>query len=91
MLKPTDVDNHNYVAVINAATADDLIGTTDCLGDTITLNGTKFTVVGVLEDSYASLSSMFSSGTMVAYVPYTTAQRLSSAVTSAITSFSQIR
>ena len=48
----------------------------------------KFTVVGVLEDDEDSLTAVFTGGTMVAYIPYTTLLRLSSTVSSTITSFS---
>ncbi len=86
-LKTADVNSHTYVCVINETTATDLIGYTDCLGAEISLNGTKYTVVGVLEDDDDSLTSMFGSGTMVAYIPYTSLMRLSTSVSSDITSF----
>lgn len=86
-IKSTDVDNHNYICVINETTATDLIGYLDCVGEEISLNGTKFTVAGVLEDNDNSLTSVFGSGSMVAYVPYTTLIRLSSSVSSSITEF----
>lgn len=47
-LHQTDVDNHNYVAVINETAASELIGTTDCVGLTLTLDGSKFQVIGVI-------------------------------------------
>ena len=47
----------------------------------------KFTVAGVLADDEDSLTAVFSSGTMVAYVPYTTLVRLSSLVSSDVTTF----
>lgn len=86
-LKTTDVDNNNYVCVINETTATDLIGYLDCVGEEISLDGMKFTVIGVLEDDDSSLTSVFSSGSMVAYIPYTTLLRLSSEVTSEVTEF----
>ncbi len=86
-LKTTDVDNNNYVCVINETTATDLIGYLDCVGTEISLDGMKFTVVGVLEDDDSSLTSVFSSGSMVAYIPYTTLLRLSSDVSTDITEF----
>lgn len=86
-LKQTDVDNHNYVAVINETAATDLIGNTDCIGEQITLNGTKFTVVGILSEDDESMTNQMTSDMMVAYIPYTTAQRLSSTISSSITSF----
>ena len=86
-IKTTDVDNNNYVCVVNETTAIDLIGYLDCLGEEISINGMKFTVVGVLEDNDSSLTSVFSSGSMVAYMPYTTLLRLSSSVSTDITEF----
>lgn len=86
-IKSTDVDNNNYICVINETTATDMIGYLDCLGEEISINGMKFTVVGVLEDNENSLTSVFSSGTMVAYIPYTTLLRLSSSVSTDITQF----
>ena len=87
-VKASDVDNHTHICVINETAATDLIGYTDCLGAQISLNGMKFTVVGVLEDDEDSLTAVFTGGTMVAYIPYTTLLRLSSTVSSTITSFS---
>ncbi len=86
-IKSSDVDNHTHVCVINEAAAETLIGYTDCLGVEISLDGVKFTVVGVLEDDDTSLTAVFSSESVVAYIPYTTLMRLSSSVTSDITSF----
>ena len=86
-LKTTDVDNNNYVCVINETTATDLIGYLDCVGVEISLDGVKFTVIGVLDDDDDSLTSVFSSGSMVAYIPYTTLLRLSSDVSTDITEF----
>jgi len=86
-LKTTDVENNNYICVINETTATDLIGYLDCVGEEISLDGMKFTVVGVLEDNDSSLTSVFNSGSMVAYIPYTTLLRLSSSVSTDITEF----
>ncbi len=86
-LKTTDVDNNNYICVINETTATDLVGYLDCVGEEISIDGMKFTVVGVLEDNDSSLTSVFSSGSMVAYIPYTTLLRLSSSVSTDITEF----
>ena len=86
-IKNTDVENNTYICVINETTATDMIGYLDCVGEEISIDGMKFTVAGVLEDNDSSLTSVFSSGTMVAYVPYTTLLRLSSSVSSDITEF----
>ena len=86
-IKTTDVNNNSYVCVISKAVATDLIGYEDCLGETLSLNGMKFTIVGVLEDEDSSLTSVFRSSSLVAYIPYTTLMRLSTDVSSDITSF----
>ena len=86
-LKNTDLDNHSYVCVINETAATELIGYTDCVGQTLSLDGVEFTVVGVLSDDDDSLTAVFSSGSLVAYIPYTSLMRLSDSVTGEITSF----
>ena len=86
-IKRTDVENNSYICVINETTATELVGYLDCVGKEITLNGMKFTVVGVLEDNDSSFTSVFGSGSMVAYIPYTTLLRLSSSVSTNITEF----
>ena len=86
-LKKTDVDNHSYVCVINETTADELIGYSDCIGEGITLNGVKYTIVGVLSNDEDSLTGLITSGSMIAYIPYSSLVRLSSTATAEITSF----
>ena len=86
-LKNADMDNHSYVCIINETAAEELIGYADCVGQTLILDGTEFTVVGVLEDDEDSLTAVFSANSMVAYIPYTTLIRLSDSVTKDITTF----
>lgn len=86
-LTSSDIDNNTYVCVINETTATSLVGYLDCVGEEISIDGMKFLIVGVLEDDDDSLTSVFSSGSMVAYIPYTTLYRLSSTVSSEITEF----
>ena len=71
-LKSADVSNNSYVCVINKTAATELIGYEDCVGQTIVLDNVEFTVVGVLEDDDDSLTSILTSGTLFAYIPYTT-------------------
>ena len=85
-IKTTDLDNNTTICVINEATAQELIGYTDCIGVELSLNGMKYTVVGVLEDDEDSLTSIFGSDSYVAYIPYTSLVRLSTSVTTVITS-----
>ena len=86
-IKSADVENHSNICVVNETAAQELLGYTDCLGQQIALNGTKFTVVGVLADDDSSLTSAFSGGTLAVHIPYTALIRLSTAVPSHISSF----
>ena len=86
-LKNTDIANNSYVCVINHEAAEELIGFTDCVGQTLTLGGAEFTIIGVLEEDKESLTSMLTAGTMMAYIPYPTLVRLATTVTNDITSF----
>lgn len=53
-LKNTDLENNSYVVVITADTATELLGRTNVEGESISLNGRKFLVIGVLDDDSAS-------------------------------------
>ncbi|MDO5399944.1 MAG: ABC transporter permease [Eubacteriales bacterium] len=86
-LKRSDVENSTFVCVLSESAATDIIGYTDCLGQQISLDGTKFTVVGVLEEDEDSLTAVFGSGSYVAYIPYTTLIRLSGELSSDVTKF----
>ena len=86
-LKTSDVENHTYVCVINETAATEIIGYVDCVGQAISLNGVEYTIVGVLSDNEESLTSLVSSGSMAAYVPYTSLLRLSDSLLSEVTSF----
>ena len=83
----SDVKNSNRVCVIPEGTAEDLIGYKDCLGKEISLNGIKYTVVGVLEDEEESLATILSGGMKTAYIPYTSLMRLSTDNGSSISTF----
>ena len=86
-LKWTDIDNHSYVCVINETAAEELIGYVDCVGEAVTINAVKYTIAGVLSDDEDSLTAAFSSGSMVAYLPYTSLVRLSATALSEVTTF----
>ncbi len=86
-LKPADLQNNSYVCVLNEAAAEEIIGYADCVGQAISLNQVKFTIVGVLSDGDDSLTSVFSSKSMVAYVPYGSLVRLSTTVNAEVTAF----
>ena len=86
-LKAADLSNNSYVCVINSEAATELIGYEDCVGQTLMLNDVEFTVVGILEDNDDSLTSVLTSGTMMAYIPYTSLIRLTDSVSSDVTTF----
>lgn len=83
-LKKADHENHTYVAVVNAYTVETLFGYQHAIGRTISLNGMKFEIVGVLKEETSS--SGFNSEQMEAYIPFTTLMRLSDSVKD-VTSF----
>lgn len=85
-LKNADVSSNSRVCVIDEDTAEELIGYVDCVGEEISLNGTKYTVVGVIESSKAITASFFSQGN-IAYIPYTALIRLSTTLNTSIRSF----
>ena len=86
-LKQSDMDTQTYACVINETAAEELIGYVDCVGQVIALNGVKYTIVGVLQDDEDNLTSVFSSGSLVAYVSYGSLLRLSTTASSDITTF----
>ena len=86
-LKQTDVENSSYVCVLNETAAEELMGYVDCVGEAVSINSVKYTIVGVLSDDDDSLTAVFSSGSMVAYVPYTSLVRLSTTALSEVTTF----
>lgn len=86
-LKQSDMENSTYACVINETAAEELIGYVDCVGQAVSLNGVKYTIVGVLQDDENNLTRVFSSGSMVAYISYNSLLRLSSSVTADVTTF----
>lgn len=86
-LKKTDSDNHSYVIVITADTAVELFGREDVQGETLSLDGRHFQVVGVLdEDTDSQASAMVASSdsqedgeqtvALEGYIPYSTLTRI---------------
>ena len=86
-LRQPDLDNNSYVCVVNETAAEKLVGYTDCVGSTITIDNVTYRIVGVLADDEDSLTALFTAGTSVAYIPYTSAVRLSAMVSPEIVSF----
>ena len=77
-IKTTDVDNSTYVAVLSCDAAEDIFG------ETFSLNGMPFRVVGILAEDDSMMSSIMSTATV--YIPYSTAARVFGTSTG-ITSF----
>lgn len=88
-IRNADLQNSSYVVVITADTATELLGRTDVAGESISLDGRKFLVIGVLdEDSTSSLTSGMaamssssdedsdSSVSLEGYIPYSTMTRI---------------
>ena len=86
-LKQTDVDCSSYVCILNEDAAETLVGYTDCVDQTISLNGVEYTVVGVLASNDDNLTSVLTSGTMIAYIPITSLSKLTDSVNREITTF----
>ncbi|MDO4842913.1 MAG: ABC transporter permease, partial [Phoenicibacter congonensis] len=86
-IKSADVENGSNICAINENGARELVGYTDCIGESISLNGIRFTIVGILEDDDDSLTAVFGSSSLAVYIPYTALIRLSDSVSSKISSF----
>ena len=71
-ISDVDVESHAYNAVIGIDVADELFGTENCIGNTLSMAGFDFTVVGLLEESDTMLANKDST----VLIPLTTAQRL---------------
>ncbi len=75
-LRPLDIRNHARVAVVGSELLADLFGTVPPVGQPITLNGTRFTVVGVVAPVQLTfVPADFSFTARRIYVPYTWVSR----------------
>ena len=86
-IKNTDLDNRSYVCVLSETAASELIGYTDCIGQGISLNNVKFTIIGVLSEEDSGLTGMMSGGSTAVYIPYTSLLRLSDSISAEVTEF----
>ena len=71
-LKSPDNDNQSAVAVVGVDVADELFGTQKILGESITVNGRKLLIVGVLEKG----TSTFGGDDEKIIIPFSLAQRM---------------
>ena len=74
-IRTVDLENNSYVAVLSYNAAVKLFGEgADALLETVTVNGRRFTVVGVLAEDENMLSAMMSGNAV--YIPFTVGARL---------------
>ncbi len=83
--KNTDVENGSRVCVLGPSAVEALVGYNDCVGDDISLNGLRYTIVGVLGKSDSLMYSGY--GDNVIYIPYTAMVRQFPNVAEGINSF----
>ncbi len=72
-IQQNDLDNRFKVAVIGVTVADELFGSTNVVGENMSINGYDFTIIGVLAVQGGSGGN---SGDDRVIIPLTTAQRL---------------
>lgn len=89
LLKNSDYENHTNVCVISSEMAEKLVGFTSCLNEEISLNGTKFKIIGVLKENKdaSALASIMGSGNLDAYIPYSSHVRLSTDTSNYVRTF----
>lgn len=83
-LKKTDIENHTNVVVINAGLAIQVMGRMSVVGESISLDGVDYQIIGVLK---ADENDSTTTENYEAYIPYTSLVRLASDVSSEVTSF----
>jgi putative ABC transport system permease protein len=76
-LKETDLTNGSYVVVLTYSTADELFGKPEVVGESLTINGRSFLIVGVLDEDDSLLASMI--GGYSIYAPFTVESRIADA------------
>ena len=76
-LMTTDLTNGSYVAVLSYSTADELFGKPEVVGESLTINGRSFQIVGVLDEDDSLFASML--GGYSIYAPFTVESRMADA------------
>lgn len=74
-LKNADVYQGTFVAVINATAAEELFGSTNVVGETISIDGYHFTIIGMLEEEETTIGN--ASGRLEAYIPFSVLSKIS--------------
>ena len=72
-LKNTDVDNSSRVCVLSKQAAEQIVGYADCVGEDFSIDGMRYTIVGVLGER----TSLVYGGSRVprVYIPFTSFTR----------------
>ncbi|HWP22510.1 MAG TPA: ABC transporter permease [Candidatus Cryosericum sp.] len=73
-LRAADVENSSYVVVVSYETADELFGKAEVVGETLSIGGRSFLIVGVLEEDDSLFASMI--GGYSIYAPFTVESRM---------------
>ena len=68
-LKNSDLINSSRVCILGPSALDALVGYTDCVGEEISLDGLRYTIVGVLGKSDSLMYSGYGENTI--YIPFT--------------------
>ena len=76
-LKSADIDNGSYVVVLSYSTAEELFGKPEVVGESLTIGGRSFLIVGVLEEDTSLFASMI--GGYSVYAPFTVESRMADA------------
>ena len=84
-LKASDIKNNTQVCVVSNTVANDFIGYEDCVGQELSLDGMRYTIVGVLEKNESIMGTMLAASDV--YIPYTSLMRLASSVSSSVSEF----
>jgi putative ABC transport system permease protein len=71
-INPLDIDNRNKVVLIGSELSKSLFGQFNPIGESISLSGIKYMVIGVLEEKE---STLFGSNNNMVLIPYTTGMR----------------
>lgn len=74
-VKNADVNQITFVAVINATAAETLFSRTNVVGESVSINGYHFTVIGVLEEEESTIGN--TSERLEAYIPFTALSKIS--------------
>lgn len=70
-LREEDLINQEYIVVIDQRTAFQLFNKIDVVGDTLTIFGRQFTVVGVIKEEATLLAETINNDQMAVFIPYT--------------------